>query len=152
MKSDTGNFHSLKGTYCSTIELPFVCLCPSYGTSNILLFTESQNHKMVGVGGDLCGSSSPTPLPKQGQVQQAAQDHVQAGFEYLHRRRLPQPLWAACPRAPSPSEGRSSSSCSGGTSYASVCAHCPLSFHWAPLKRVWPHPPAPTFQIFVSIY
>jgi len=28
--------------------------------------TESQNHRMVGVGRDLCGSSSPTPLPKQG--------------------------------------------------------------------------------------
>jgi len=27
----------------------------------------SQNHRMVGVGRDLCGSSSPTLLPKQGQ-------------------------------------------------------------------------------------
>ena len=26
----------------------------------------SQNHRMVGVGRDFCGSSSPTPLPKQG--------------------------------------------------------------------------------------
>jgi len=41
----------------------------------------------------------------------------------------------------SPSERTSSSSCSDGTSYASVCAHCPLSCHWAPLKRVWPYPP-----------
>ena len=31
--------------------------------------------------------------------------------------------WAACSSAPSPSEGRSSSSSSAGTSYASVCAH-----------------------------
>jgi len=31
--------------------------------------TESQNHRMVGVGRDLCGSSSPTPLPKQGHLQ-----------------------------------------------------------------------------------
>ena len=37
--------------------------------------------------------------------------------------------------------GRNSSSCSDGTSYASVCAHCPLSCHWALLKRAWPHPP-----------
>jgi len=29
-------------------------------------FTESQNHGMVRVGRDLCGSSSPTSLPKQG--------------------------------------------------------------------------------------
>ena len=35
----------------------------------------------------------------------------------------------------------SSSSCSAGTSCASVCARCPLSCRWAPLKRAWPHPP-----------
>jgi len=50
--------------------------------------TESQNHSMVGVGRDLCGSSSPTPLPKQDLLQQAAQDLVQMGLEYLQRRRL----------------------------------------------------------------
>ena len=43
---------------------------------------------MFGVGRDLCGSSSPTPLPKQDHLQQAAQDRVQAGLEYLQRRRL----------------------------------------------------------------
>ena len=43
----------------------------------------SQNHRMVGVGRDLCGSSSPPPLPKHGHLQQAAQDLVQAGLEYL---------------------------------------------------------------------
>ena len=43
---------------------------------------------MVGVGRDLCGSSSPTLLPKQGHLQQTAQDFVQAGLEYLQRRRL----------------------------------------------------------------
>ena len=48
----------------------------------------TQNHRMLGVGRDLCGSSSPTLLPKQGHLQQAAQDHVQAGLEYLQRRRL----------------------------------------------------------------
>jgi len=37
---------------------------------------------MVWVGRDLCGSSSPTPLPKQGHPEQAAQDHVQAGREW----------------------------------------------------------------------
>ena len=49
---------------------------------------ESQNHRVVGVGRDLCGSSRPTPLPKQGHLQQAAQDLVQAGLQYLQRRRL----------------------------------------------------------------
>jgi len=43
---------------------------------------------MVGVGRDLCGSSSPTLLPKQGHLQQAAEDVVQADLEYLQRRRL----------------------------------------------------------------
>jgi len=43
---------------------------------------------MVGVGTDLCGSSSPIPLPKQGHLQQAAQDLVQAALEYLQRKRL----------------------------------------------------------------
>ena len=43
---------------------------------------------MVEVRRDLCGSSSPTLLPKQGHLQQAAQDLVQAGVEYLQRRRL----------------------------------------------------------------
>ena len=48
----------------------------------------------------------------------------------------PQP---PCYSALSPWEWRSSSLCSGGTSYASICAHCPLSCCWAPLKSVWPH-------------
>jgi len=43
---------------------------------------------MVGIGRDLCGSSSPTPLPKQSHLEQAAQDLVHAGLEYLRRRRL----------------------------------------------------------------
>ena len=54
----------------------------------ITLPSESQNHRMVGVGRDLCGSSSPNPLPKQGHLQQAAQGLVQPGLEYLQRRRL----------------------------------------------------------------
>jgi len=72
------------------------------------IITESQNHNTLRVGRDLCGSSSPTPLPKQGHLQQAAQDHVQAGLE--SEKENPQPPWAACSSAPSPSEGRSSSS------------------------------------------
>jgi len=43
---------------------------------------------MFGVGRDLCGSSSPTPLLKQGHPEQAEQDLVQVGLEYLQRRRL----------------------------------------------------------------
>ena len=44
-------------------------------------YTESP--RMFGIGRDLCGSPSLTPLPKQGHLQQAAQD-----LEYLQRRRL----------------------------------------------------------------
>jgi len=43
---------------------------------------------MVGVGRGLCGSSSPTPPPKQGYLQYAVEDLVQVGLEYLQRRRL----------------------------------------------------------------
>ena len=45
-------------------------------------------HRMVGVGRDLCGTSNPIRRPKQGHLQQAAQDLVQAGLEYLQRRRI----------------------------------------------------------------
>jgi len=48
-------------------------------TGAAFTITESQNHRMVGVGRDLCGSSSPTLPPKQGHLQQAAEDLVQAG-------------------------------------------------------------------------
>ena len=58
-------------------------------------------------------------------------------------KKTPQPPWAAWARAPSPSEGRISSSASAGASSAPVCARCPLSCHWAPLERVWPRPPDP---------
>jgi len=47
-----------------------------------------RNHGVVGAGRDLWGAPAPTPLPKQGHLQQAAQDRVQAGLEYLQRRRL----------------------------------------------------------------
>ena len=43
---------------------------------------------MVGVGRDLSGSSSTTLLPKQGHLQQAAQDLVQAGLESSPERRI----------------------------------------------------------------
>ena len=46
---------------------------------------------MLGVGRDLCGSSSPTPLSKQGHLEQAAQDIMQVSFEYLQRRGLHNP-------------------------------------------------------------
>ena len=58
--------------------LTLICLMVKYRT---------QNHRMVQVGRDLSGSSSPTLLPKQGHLQWAAQDLVRVGLEYLQRRR-----------------------------------------------------------------
>jgi len=48
----------------------------------------SQNHRTVEVGRDLRRSSGPTPLLKQGHLEQAAQACVQAAFEYLQGDRL----------------------------------------------------------------
>jgi len=45
--------------------------------------TESQNHRMFGVGRDLCGSSSPTPLPKQDHLQQKQKTNkLKGGYGY----------------------------------------------------------------------
>ena len=65
----------------------FPCNCHSE-MFKICFFTVSQNHRMVGVGRDLCGSSSPALLLKQGHLEQAAQDLVQAGLQYLQRGRI----------------------------------------------------------------
>ena len=60
-------------------------LLPSHQIHRCTVSTPSlpESHRIVGVGRDLCGSSSPTLLLKQGHLQQAAQDPVQAGLEYL---------------------------------------------------------------------
>ena len=91
---------TLLTTFHPTWALPFWTLSTCSDVISVLLpgylsllrqnhrITESQNHRMVGVGRDLCGSSSPTVLLKQGHLQEAAQDLVQTGLEYLQRRRL----------------------------------------------------------------
>ena len=56
-----------------------ILICSS-AAPQLFLANHSQNHRMVGVGRNLCGSSSPTLLPKQGHLQQAAQHHVQPGL------------------------------------------------------------------------
>jgi len=52
-----------------------------------VLIKESQNYRIVGVGKDLCGSSSPTLLPKQGHLQQAVEDLVQASKRHAKKIR-----------------------------------------------------------------
>jgi len=73
-----GNLHNFLAS--SSFPVRFFYVDEQHGlkfTKNTTMnFTESQNHRMFGVGRDLCGSSSPNPLPTQGHLQQAAQDHV----------------------------------------------------------------------------
>jgi len=45
-------------------------------TERVVRITQSQNHKIFGVGRDLWGTSSPNPLPKQGHLEWAAQDSI----------------------------------------------------------------------------
>ena len=121
---------------CSTI-----CWFCSWGHSlSCRTWRESPNHRMAGVGRDLCSNWSNHPA-RAGSPRAGCTGPSPGGFWRSPEKENPQPLWAACSSAPSPSEGRSSSSCSDGTSCASVCARCPLSCHWAPLERVWPRPP-----------
>jgi len=44
-------------------------------------FTESQNHRILRVGKDLCGSSSPAPLLKQGNLEQALYKDLYMGMK-----------------------------------------------------------------------
>jgi len=102
---------------------------------------ESQNHRMVGVGKGPLWVIQSNPPAEAGSPTAGCTGPCPGGSWISPERETPQRPWAACSSAPSPSEGRSSSSCSDGTSYASVCARCSLSCRWAPLERVWPHPP-----------
>jgi len=63
------------------------CLFRDSGTPVVQLFPflhfpvlKTQNHRMVGVGRDLCGSSSVHALLKQVHLEQVAQSLVQEGF------------------------------------------------------------------------
>ena len=68
-------------------SLPDPCILPVFCT--VTGFSPCPHKSQSGRGSrDLCGSPSPALLPKQGHLQQAAQDLVQAGLEYLQRRRL----------------------------------------------------------------
>jgi len=70
---------------------------------------------MFGVERDLCGSSSPTPLPKQGHPEQAAHDLVQVVLNISREGESTTPLGSLF-QCSSPSEERSSSLCSDGIS------------------------------------
>ena len=101
------------------------------------LITESQNGR--GWKGPLWVIQS-NPTAEAGSPTAGCTGPCPGGSWIPPEKETPPPPWAACSSAPSPSEGRSSSSCSDGISCASICARCPLSCHWALLKRAWPHP------------
>jgi len=113
---------------------------------------ESQNHRMLGVGRDHCGSSSPIPLPKQGLLQQATENLVQAGLEYLQRRRfhhLPeQPVPGL--RHPQREEVLPHVQMELPILQFMPIAPCPVAgHHW---KESGPILLTPTLQIFIRIY
>jgi len=111
-----------------------------------------QNHRMVGVGRDLCGSSSPTLLPKQGYPEQAVEDLVQAGPEYLQRRRLHNPPGQPGPglRHPQREEVLPHVQLELPLLQFVLIAPCPVTgHHW---KESGPILLTPTLEIFVSIY
>jgi len=106
---------------------------------------------MAGLGRDLCGSSSPNPLPKQGHPEQAAQDLVQVGFEYLQRRRLHnlsgQPVPGLC--HPQREEVLPRVQLELPLLQFVPVAPCPVSgHHW---KESGPVLLIPTLQIFIGI-
>ena len=80
------------------------------------------------------------PPTEAGSIRAGCTGTHPGGFKISAEKQNPQHLWVVCSSAPSPSKQRTSPSCSDVTSCASVCAHCPLSFRWVSLKRVWPHP------------
>ena len=61
--------------------------------------TESQNQRMVGVGRDLCGSSSPTPPVKAGSPTAGCTGPCPDRSWISLEKETPQPPWAACSSA-----------------------------------------------------
>jgi len=107
---------------------------------------------MLGVGRDLCGSSSPTLLPKQGHLQQAAQELFQAGLEHLQRRRLHNLPGQPVPvlRHPQREEVLPHIQLKLPVLQFVPVAPCPVTgHHW---KESGPVLLTPTLQIFISIY
>jgi len=107
---------------------------------------------MVGVGRNLWRSSSPTPLLKQGHLKQVSQDLVQAGFEYLQRRRLHnlpgQPVPVLC--HPQSKVFLSRVQTELPMLQFMPVAPCPVAgHHW---KGFRPILLTPTLKIFIGIY
>ena len=123
------------------LQIPFLAL----------LVTESQNHRMFRVGRDLCGSPSPTLLPKQGHPEQTAQHRIQAGLEYVQRRRLHSLPGQPGPglRHPQREEVLPRVQLELSLLHFVPTASCPVTGHHC--KESGPVFPTPTLQIFRGI-
>ena len=97
-----------------------------------ILFSNHRITECSGLAGRSVGHPAQTPA-QAGSPRAGCTGPWPGGVWISPEKETTQPPWAAWARAPSPSE-RSSSSRSAGTSSASVCARCPLSCRWAPLK------------------
>ena len=107
--------------------------------------TESQNGRGY-------GSSSPTLLPKQGHLQQAAEELVQVGLEYLQRKRLHNLPGQPVPvlRHPHREEVLPHVQVELPMLQFVPIAPCPVTgHHW---KEFGPILLTPTLQIFLGIY
>jgi len=109
--------------------------------------TESE----VGVGSVLWGSFNATPLPKQLHLDQAAQDPIHKGHEYLQRRRLHnasgQPVPVLC--RPQSEEVLPRVHTELPVLQLVPIAPCPVTGHYR--KESGPLLLTPTLQIFVGI-
>ena len=95
----------------------------------------SQNHKMTGVART---SASICPILCSSKNTQSRVTGPHPGDFWRSPRRRPHSIWAACATAPSPTQQRNVSWCSERTSCVVVCAHCLLSWRWAPLTKSLP--------------
>ena len=150
----------------STASLGNLCQCLTALTatnfflaSDLSLLSLSSNcsladHRTVQVARNLCGSSTPTPLPKQGHLhlQHAAQDLVQGGFESLQRRRIHNFPGQPGPglRHPQREEVLPHVQTELPLLQFVPIAPCPVTgHHW---KESGPILLTPTLQIFIGIY
>ena len=111
-----------------------------------------KNHSMVELGRDLWISLDSTPLLKQGHLQQAAQDLVQAGLGYLQRRRIHNLPGQPVPglRQPQSKEVLPQVQTELPMLQFEPVAPCPVTgHHWKESGRILL---IPTLQIFISIY
>ena len=100
--------------------------------------TESQNGKCLKRPLGIIWSNPPA---KAGSPRAGCTGHRPGGFGTSPQKETPQPPWAACSRAPSPSEGRSSSSCPGCCTPVSPCPgqqSCGLWEIWSQRSHFFP--------------